>query len=688
MRLTSRVFKILRKDSYQPSTAEQIYKILKEPTLEFSQFKKALDILEAEGKVELAAGKYIAVAKGPDILRGRFEANTKGFGFVINPQGDIFIRSDKVNDALNGDLVEARIIPTRRRKNLEGVIVKILERSLTEIIGRIEVKGSQKWLIPADRRLHNMFLIEEAAEAKEGQMAVGSITKYPPKGTVKLTEILGDENSISVEIEIIIRQHNLRINFPDEAVAQAAELPAEVQKEDLNGRKDYRDGYVVTIDGLDAKDFDDAVSVEKRGDKYHLAVHIADVGAYVPEGSPLDIEALARGNSTYLSNRVLPMFPYELSNGVASLNPDVDRLTLSVESVINSAGAVESFEIHRGVIRSKARLTYEQVDASLKSKKFSDKAQEELLLTLLELKKILEKNRMARGSLIFETIEPKVLLDEELNPVKIMVRERSDATAIIEEMMILTNEVIARYLTKRRYPLIYRSHEEPADDALTEVEGLLRSLQYPVKQLSSVSAETYQKAIAYAHNRPDKLLVNSVLIRSMQKARYSATQSSHFGLGSSHYCHFTSPIRRYADLVVHRQVKRMLDNRFDFDKDVLTGELAEIAENISLTETESASAERESTNLMIARYMEDKVGEVFEAVIVGIVQFGFFVQIPNSAEGLVHITSLKDDYYSFEPENFLIRGRRTGKVYRLGQKIQVELTRVVVGERQLDFEVV
>lgn len=627
------------------------------------------------------------MSKIQQLVKGRFEANTKGFGFVINPKGDIYIRSDKVNNALNGDIVEARITRVRKERNLEGRITKIIERAFTEVIGRVEVKDGKRWLIPSDRRLRNIFLIEEPQETADGQMVVASVTKYPPKGTVKLLEVLGDEDSVAVEMEIIIRQHNLRTKWPEEVLQQTASLPSEVQESDLEGRKDYRNDYIVTIDGLDAKDFDDAISLKKEGGKYHLGVHIADVSAYVRGGSALDEEAKIRGNSTYLVDRVLPMFPVELSNGLASLNPNVDRLTLSVESVINDKGEVESFEIHKGVINSKARLTYEEVDEAISQNRFSNQEQKELLTSLLELEKILEKKRINQGSLVFETIEPKVKLDDELNPIDIIVRERTRATSIIEEMMVLTNEVVAAYLSKRKYPIIYRLHEEPAEDALAEIEGLLLSFQYPVKELKVPDAKTYQRLIKFAHNRPDKLLVNSVLIRSMKKARYSATQKSHFGLGLKYYCHFTSPIRRYADLVVHRQVKRMLAKDYSFEREELTGLYEEIAESISATETESTAAERDSVDLMTARYMKDKVGETYEAVITSITNFGFFVQIPNSAEGLVHITSLRDDYYVFEADRYLIRGRRTGKVYRLGQILEVQLTNVIVGERQLDFEI-
>ncbi len=688
MKIQSTILKLLRKDSYVPSSAEQIYKQLKEPHLKLGQVQKALSILESENKVQQVNKNYVVNSKKPGFVQGRFQANTKGFGFVINPDGDIFVRSDRVNNALNGDIVECKIVPGRRRKNPEGIITKILDRSLTQIIGRVEIRDNRAWLMPSDRRMRNIFLIDTKEKLSDGQMIVVNITKYPPQGRAELVEILGDENSLKVELEIIIRQHNLRVIWPEEVTKQVEELPTEVREADLEGRKDYRDEFVVTIDGLDAKDFDDAVSVVKKGDNYHLTVHIADVGEYVPEGSPLDEEATIRGNSTYLIDRVLPMFPPKLSNGLASLNPNVDRLTLSVESTITSDGEIESFEIHKGVIKSKARLTYEEVDEALKTKKFEDKQQEKLLLLLAELQQIIEKNRLKRGSLFFETIEPKVKIDKDLNPVDIIIRERSLATSIIEEMMIVTNEIVAGYMKKRKYPVIYRWHEEPADDVLSELEGLLSSFSFPVKELSEPDHKTYQRLIKFAHGRPDKLLINMALIRSMQKARYSATKTSHFGLASKFYCHFTSPIRRYADLIVHRQVKRMLKKDFDFDKDELTGKFQEIAENVSATEVESAAAERESVDLMVAQYMKDQVGEVFEAIVTSITHFGMFIQLPNSAEGLVHINNLKDDYYTFEPEKYLLRGKRTNKVYQLGQVVNAQLTNVTVGERQLDFDIV
>lgn len=688
MQLTSKIKKLLGKDSYVPATAEQIYKQLKEPQLPKTQLEKALEVLEAEGHIQIVNKKFILAQKSANVFQGRFDANTKGYGFVINPGSDIYVRSDKVGGALNGDIVEVSVIKKAGGRRLSGKIVKILERSKTSIIGRVEIQDSSKWLIPSDKRLHNRFLINKPAEVKDGQMIVAEITKYPPKGLVSLTEILGDEGSLDVEIEVIIREHELSTKWSRKAVEQENKLPAKVDSIDLKDRKDYRDDYVVTIDGLDAKDFDDAVSLSKKGNKYHLTVHIADVSAYVPEGSPLDEEALLRGNSTYLPDRVIPMFPFKLSNNLASLNPDVDRLVLSVESIINENGDVESFKINKGVIKSKARLTYEEVDTALESGNFKNDEQKTLLSSLLELQKKLEKQRLENGSLVFETIEPKILFDEENNPIDLVMRERSDATAIIEEVMILTNIIVAKYMSKRKYPIVYRFHEEPAEDALSEIEGLLRAFNYPVQDLKNVEHKTYQNLIKFAHNRKDKLLINSVIIRSMQKAKYSTTKKSHFGLALKHYCHFTSPIRRYSDLVVHRQIKRMLANDFDFNKTEVTGKYQEVAENISFTETESIAAERESKDLMIASFMKDKVGEEYEAIVTGVTSFGLFVQIPNSAEGLVHITSLRDDYYIFEPERYSIRGRRTKKVYRLGQKIKVQLINVIIGERQLDFEII
>ncbi|MDP3013408.1 MAG: VacB/RNase II family 3'-5' exoribonuclease, partial [Candidatus Subteraquimicrobiales bacterium] len=462
--------------------------------------------------------------------------------------------------------------------------------------------------------------------AEKGDIVVVQIDQSPDKrhGPVgRIIENLGNENQAGISVEVVVREYELPLSFSSSVLKECEEISDVVISADIYGRKDYREEFAVTIDGLDAKDFDDAVSIKKIGDKFHLIVHIADVSHYVATESLLDEEAFERGFSAYLVDRVIPMLPHKLSNGICSLNPDVDRLTFSVEMVINSKGEIEDFLITEGVINSKARLTYEEADKTFATGDFRNKEVKDCLILLRELSDILEDKRIKRGSVNFETIEPKVILNKELKPVEVLIREKTPATKLIEETMILTNEVVANFMHQNDAPMVYRVHDKPDLEALTQIGELIKELGYPIKDMKSthpkVLSNVLQKIINFAHNRPEKLLINYLMLRTMKQAKYSPGCSLHFGLASDCYTHFTSPIRRYTDLVVHRFVKGVLKKKLSepYLLDLADG-LGDICEHCSVKEREIVEAERESVEVKLCELMRSQIGEIFWGIITGV----------------------------------------------------------------------
>jgi ribonuclease R len=694
MQLTTKILKFMRTADYQPMKPEQIRVSLGLPSKRESEVRKALSVLKNEGKViETKKGRFALPAQ-LNLLVGELAMSKAGYGFVKTSVGDLFVPGSKLRGAMHGDRVAIRILKSKRREGVgtEGEVISVVERAVSRLVGRFEKHGRMNLVVPADRRYIYPIIVAKKASggARDGDMVVVQITIYPDRyqpARGRVIEVLGDESLPTIEIDVIVREHNLATAFPAGVLAEAERLPDTVSASEIRKRCDYRDIFTVTIDGLEAKDFDDAVSVSKdETGHYRLIVHIADVSYYVPVGSEIDKEAFRRATSVYLADRVLPMLPPKLSEEICSLKKDQDRLTLSVEMIVDQTGKVRKFGIKEGVIRSKARLTYREVDKMFKSGCYPSKEVKKLLLTLQELSDVLEAKRIQRGSLNFETIEPKVVLDENLKPVDIILRERTPATKLIEETMILTNEVIADFMFWQEAPMIYRIHERPGEEGLFQLAELLSALGYPVKRLNTAHPRALQQVIEYASDRPERLLINTLLLRAMKKARYSPACVAHYGLASERYTHFTSPIRRYPDLVVHRLVKATLNgNLLDPEVISLTSRLEEICRHSSLQEQEADEAERESVEVKICELMKEFIGESFEAMVTGVAGYGIFVQLPNSAEGLVHVRDLKDDFYNFEEELFLLRGRRTGRVFRIGEKVRVKLTNVVVGERRLDF---
>ncbi|MDO8885696.1 ribonuclease R [Candidatus Oleimmundimicrobium sp.] len=693
MDIKSEIINLIQSKKYRPLSLSEFAERIGESN--FILIQEALNQLEGEGKIIKTKKDKYDLPERLNIVVGRLQVNRRGYGFILAKPHDVFVPKTKMNGALNKDRVMARLFGRGFKDgNIEGQIIKVIERANTKIVGKFVVKRGTGYVFPTDKKISCNIVIPPKLTfgAKNGQLVVCEIEQWPTgkrPAKARITEILGDKSTPNIEMEIVIREHDLPLSFPSAVIKETEIISDTISTDEISNRRDYRDIFTVTIDGADAKDFDDAISISKddKGN-FNLIIHIADVSHYVKFNVALDEEARERGNSVYLVDRVIPMLPQKLSNGICSLNPKVDRLSFSVEIVVDATGEVRDFNIFEGVIKSDARLTYEGVDEQVEKGEFEDKTIERLIGDLKELSDILDAKRLKRGSLNFETVEPKVLLDKNFKPIDVVMRERTVATKLIEEAMILTNEVVAGFMYHREAPMVYRVHEEPDYEVLMQLAELLKEMDYPLKGKIN-HPKNLQKIIAFAHDKPEKFLINSILLRAMKQAKYYPECLPHFGLASSHYTHFTSPIRRYSDLVVHRLVKRILKTKGEREQSTkLIEELYDVCEHISICEREAEDAERESVNVKLCELMSEHVGEVFKGVITGVTGFGFFVQLSNSIEGLVHIRSLNDDFYVYDSEHFLLRGERLGKIYRLGERIMVKLVNINIEERIVDFAVV
>lgn len=654
----------------------------------------SLDILEKNRVVSRTKDYQYYFNKKSRRMVGVLELNRQGFGFVVLPDEDSYIPRNKIGHAMNGDIVIVKIIKDSGRR-LSGIIIKVLSRANLKVIGKLTRIRQSLFVIPSDKRVNfEIFIPEKSkAAAKEDQIVVTKIIKYPDKsGRIpegEIVEVLGNEWDAAIQVEIIIREHNLKTEF-DVDVLEDCKKFTEPTNTDLSGRKDYRDLLTVTIDGADARDFDDAVYVEKINDGYKLIVLIADVTHYVIPDSFTFNEAYQRATSVYLVDRVIPMLPEKLSNSLCSLIPDKDRLCMAAEMNITSSGDLADYHIFKGVMRSKSRLIYDEVDDffSTGNSNYSPEL-EDMLLKLKELSNVLEKKRLRRGSIEFESVEAKIILDASGNPVEILTVSETSSRKLIEESMILANEVVATHLKQNsiKYESIYRIHQEPDLDTIARLSAILETLGHPSISDNPTSIDL-QKVVKFAHNLPEKLLINTLLLRAMQQARYSTLKIGHFGLASDCYTHFTSPIRRFPDLIVHLLLKDLMMDTGMKAITSVASRLSAIAEHSSLMEREAAAADRESVEVKICEYMSKFIGTEFDGIISSVMPFGFFVELENTAEGLVRIHSLTDDNYMYNEDNLLLTGNRTGKNYKLGQKVRVKLKRANIGERQLDFELV
>jgi len=709
--VTSRqaILEYMGEQAYKPLTAEELAAALGVPARERAAFLDVLRSMEAEGLVVRTRAERYGVPDRMNLVVGRFQGHERGYGFVVadrpgarRDRSDLFIPPDATASAMHGDRVIARIHSRGRGgRGPEGEVIRILERAHKTLVGAFEPGRHFGVVTPDDRRIrHDVFVPRgDTAGARAGEKVVVEITRWPaarrnPEGRV--IERLGPADAPGVDVAVIIRKYGLPETFPPEVLAEADQVPDAVAPEEVQGRLDLRDLPVITIDGEDAKDLDDAVSLEQLDDgNLRLGVHIADVSHYVREGSALDQEARRRGTSVYLVDRVLPMLPPRLSNGICSLNPRVDRLTLSCLMTLTPDGRVLDHRIAKSVIHSRERTTYEDVAKILVQKNPVVTARyRDLVPTLRAMEALamaLRARRFERGSLDFNFPEARVTLDAEGRPVKVSLYKRSVADQIIEEFMLVANETVARQYLGARVPFLYRIHEPPDPAGVEALDEFLFHFGLHVSDPERVEPKQLQAILDRVQGRPEEHLVQTVVLRSLKLARYAAEPRGHFGLAAEHYTHFTSPIRRYPDLQIHRIITEHLAARGRLPARraaVLRRLLPEVAELASERERLAEEAERESVELKKVQFMQDKVGQVYDGIVAGVTAFGLFVSLENTVEGLVHVSNLTDDYYSYEEKHYALVGQSTGKTYRLGDWVRVRVLRVDAAQRQVDFGLV
>jgi ribonuclease R len=699
------LLKLIREKIDHPATPRELLQRLKLPRQQRPTFKKLLGDLVESGALIQTRGNRYGVPDRMNLVVGKVVTHPRGFGFVVpdrpleDVKGDLYIAGSNLNQAMHGDRVVARI--ERYTPNgAEGRILRILERGAATVVGRFDVDDGSGagFVVPFDRRLIMDVEIPstEFLDAKRGDMVVVDITRWPtaargPLGRV--TEVLGDIDEPGVDNEIIIRKYGIPDAHSEEAIAEARRIGTAVREKDVRGRTDFRAWTIVTIDGEHARDFDDAISLEALPNgNYWLGVHIADVAHYVQEDSPLDQEAYERGTSVYFPERAVHMFPSELATGLCSLNPDVDRLVQSCLMEVDRRGSVVRYELHDGIIHSSARMTYTDVNAILTEHDEAVTARYTHLVPLFqrmeELFEILNKRRHRRGSIDFDLKEPEIVLDDQGMVEAIIAAERNVAHRIIEEFMLLANETVAQHLDDHGVPTLYRIHEEPDPLKVEEFEEFIATLGYSLgAPPDGIKPRHFQKLVEKMRGTPEEKPIAFLMLRTMQKARYDEQNLGHFGLAAKSYTHFTSPIRRYPDLVVHRTLRESRHGAMDEDrKEELTDDLPEIARHTSERERRADDAERELVQWKKVRFMADKVGDEFEGYITGVTAFGLFIElIEHFVEGLVHVSTMADDYYRFVERAHILRGENTSREYRLGDRVTVQVIKVDMERRQVDL---
>jgi ribonuclease R len=686
-----------------PATARELVQKLRIPREQRATVKRLLTGLVDAGHLIQTRGNRFGLPDRMNLVVGRVTTHPRGFGFVVPDRpvegvsGDIFIAGANLNQAVHGDRVVARVERTREDR-AEGRIVRILERGSSSIVGRFELDESgMGFLVPFDRRLIMDVMIpgEQQLEAKPGDMVVLEITRYPTptrSALGRVVQVLGDIEEPGVDTEIIIRKYGISDQHGEDAINEAKRLGGAVKEKDLRGRTDFRPITTVTIDGEHARDFDDAITIEKLPNgNYWLGVHIADVAHYVPEGSALDEEAYERATSVYFPERAVHMFPSELATGLCSLNPNVDRLVQSCLMEIDRRGDVVRYEIHDGVIHSDARMTYTDVNAILTDrdpalmKKYAPLVG--MFETMQELFKILNGRRKRRGSIDFDLKEPEIILDDEGMVEQIIALERNVAHRLIEEFMLVANETVAEHLDQNDVPTLYRIHEQPDPLKVQEFEDFITTLGYSLSTgANAVKPRHFQKLVERISGKPEEKPIAFLMLRTMQKARYDPSNMGHFGLAASSYTHFTSPIRRYPDLIVHRTLRESRRGMSNERIEELTEDLPEIARHTSERERRANDAERELVQWKKVRFMADKVGDEFEGYITGVTAFGLYIElIEHFVEGMVHVSTMADDYYRFVERQHILRGENAGRIYRLGDRVGVQVIKVDMERRMIDL---
>lgn len=692
------IYDFICDDLYVPMKIKEIAVVLQIPREQRDELKEILDALVEEGKIALSKrGKY---SKGKtERLKGTFQANPRGFGFITPENGgdDVFVPEENINGAFQGDEVEFIITGTPGGRRREGRVVRVLSHSVTHIVGLYEKNKNYGFVRPDNQRyLTDIYIPEgKSMDAVSGHKVVVELTSYggehmKPEGYV--VEIIGHINDPGTDILSIVKDYDLPVEFPEKVLNQAVRVGKDVSDADCQGRKDLREWMMVTIDGEDAKDLDDAVSVTKEGGNFRLGVHIADVTNYVQERSALDREALKRGTSVYLADRVIPMLPHKLSNGICSLNAGEDRLALSCIMTVSPEGDVTDHEIAETVVRVERRMSYNGVAKILDGDEKAVRENEEfvpMIRMMKELSEILREKRGRRGSINFDFVETKIELDENGHPVDIKPYERNAATKIIEDFMLLANETVAEEYFWRELPFLYRTHEAPDEEKMRQLGAFINNFGYHIHVRNEVRPKEIQKLLGKVEGTPEEPLISRLALRSMKQARYTTENTGHFGLAAKYYTHFTSPIRRYPDLQIHRIIKENLRGRLNEERISHYEQiLPEVAAQCSTRERTAEETEREVVKLKKAEYMQKRIGEEYEGVISGVTKWGVYVELPNTIEGLVHVADMRDDHYEFAEERYELVGEHTGKTYKLGQKVRVRVTEADRIQRTVNFEII
>ena len=693
------IYALMQDKTYVPMKIKELAIILQVAKEDRAELESILDELIKEGRISLTKRRKYIISKD-EILTAQFMSTAHGYGFAVveGEKEDYFISEKNCKDAMHGDTVTIEVIkqasPGKRK---EAKVLEVLVHAVNHVVGTYD-KSSKGFgfVIPDNRKFSSDIYVhkEKSMDAMSGHKVVCEITDYgsrdrSPEG--KVIEILGHINDPGVDILSVIKEYDLPTEFPEKVMNRLKNVPDEVSEADRNMRRDLRDEMMVTIDGEDSKDLDDAVSCYFDGTNYHLGVHIADVANYVQENSAIDREALKRGTSVYLVDRVIPMLPHKLSNGICSLNEKEDRLALSCLMTIDKKGTVIDHEIVESVICTNARMTYTNVNAIIEDhneeimSKYSDLC--DMFFTMKELADILRERRKKRGSIDFDLPESKIILDENGVPIKVAPYERNAATKLIEDFMLIANETVAQHFYFLELPFVYRMHEKPDAEKIGKLSNFISGFGYGLKvKGEEVHPKELQKLLSKIIDTPEEALISRLTLRSMQRAKYSTECGGHYGLACEYYCHFTSPIRRYPDLQIHRIIKDFIHGRMNDDKiEHYTKILDEVAKQSSTRERVADDAERETDKLKKCQYMERRIGEKYTGIISGVTNWGIYVELDNTCEGLIHISKIPGDYYYFIEREYKLVGEATGNVFSLGQKIDIIVNGVDMVSKTIDF---
>lgn len=701
MSVKEKLLEFMYETAYSPMLEDELASVFDIDRKQREEFLVILEDMVKDGLAIKTRKKRYGATERMGLIVGRLQVHHKGFGFIISDRPeikDVFVPANFMNGAMNNDRVIGRInVLNNDTQKSEGEVIRILVRANTEVVGIYEDSKNFGFVVADDPRINVDIFIpkSETNGAKEGFKVVCEITKWPesrrnPEG--KIIEVIGHKNDVGTDILSIMKKYKLTPDFPIEVEDEIAKIKDEVQEEEKQNRKDLRSITMVTIDGPDAKDLDDAISIEKlENGNYKLGVHIADVTHYIREGMPLDKEALERATSVYLVDRVIPMLPPKLSNGICSLNPNVDRLSLSVFMEIDTKGKVVNHEVVEGVINIDERLIYDDVSNIL------DKDDEDLkkryapilndLKMMEELCILLRKRRDKRGAIDFDFPEARVILDDKGKPIEIQKYERRIANRMIEEFMLVCNETVAEHFYWQNAPFVYRVHEDPSLEKLEEFNKFIHNFGYHLKGLNTeIHPKALQELLKKVEGAKEEVLINTLMLRSLKKARYAGRNTGHFGLAAEYYCHFTAPIRRYPDLQIHRIIKESINGKLSKNRiEKLDAIIPNVADHSSTRERIADEAERETVDLKKAEYMSDKIGEVYEGIVSGVTSFGMFVELENTIEGLIRLSSLVDDYYIHNSEQHMLIGERTKKIFRIGDLVKIQVSKVDVGQKEIDF---